>query len=54
MKVYSAMDLKNGVKVKRDRTTFDLSQPLQFIPNDEKDMDWAAWNLDWLEWNGLR
>ena len=26
-----------------------LSQPLQFIPAKEKDDDWAAWNLDWLE-----
>jgi hypothetical protein len=27
---------------------------LQFIPKKEKDEEWAAWNLDWLEWNGLK
>ncbi len=31
-----------------------ITQPLQFIPNKEKDDEWAAWNLDWLEWQGLK
>jgi hypothetical protein len=31
-----------------------ITQPLQFIPKKEKDDEWAAWNLDWLEWNGLK
>jgi hypothetical protein len=31
-----------------------ITQPLQFIPKSEKDEEWAAWNLDWLEWNGLK
>jgi len=31
-----------------------ITQPLQFLPKNEKDQEWAAWNLDWLEWNGLK
>jgi len=31
-----------------------ITQPLQFVPKTEKDEEWAAWNLDWLEWNGLK
>ncbi|MCX6195497.1 MAG: hypothetical protein NTY55_02440 [Flavobacteriia bacterium] len=31
-----------------------ITQPLQFLSNIDKDEEWAAWNLDWLEWNGLK
>jgi hypothetical protein len=31
-----------------------ITQPLQFIPKKEKDEQWAAWNLDWIEWQGLK
>jgi len=31
-----------------------ITQPLQFLPKKEKDAEWTAWNLDWLEWNGLK
>jgi hypothetical protein len=31
-----------------------ITQPLQFLSNVDKDEEWAAWNLDWLEWNGLK
>ena len=31
-----------------------LMQPVQFLPNSEKDDEWRAWNLDWLEWQGVR
>lgn len=53
MQVYNAMQLKNGAKVKQNRMG-SITQPLQFIPRSEKDDEWAAWNLDWLEWNGLK
>jgi len=53
MKVYNALDLKSGKKIKRDRIG-TISQPLQFIPASEKDMEWTAWNMDWLEWNGIK
>jgi hypothetical protein len=53
MKVYNALQLKNGAKVEHNRLG-SITQPLQFIPNKDKDQEWAAWNLDWLEWNGLK
>jgi len=53
MQVYNAMQLKNGAKVKQNRMG-SITQPLQFIPKKDKDDEWAAWNLDWLEWNGLK
>jgi hypothetical protein len=53
MQVYNAMQLKAGAKVKHNRMG-SITQPLQFIPKTEKDQEWAAWNLDWLEWNGLK
>ncbi len=53
MKVYNAMQLKNGAKTDRTRM-FGVSQPLQFLSNKEKDAEWAAWNMDWLEWQGLK
>jgi hypothetical protein len=53
MQVYNAMQLKKGAKVKHNRMG-SITQPLQFIPKSEKDQEWAAWNLDWLEWNGLK
>jgi hypothetical protein len=31
-----------------------LTQPIQFLPREEKDQEWAAWNMDWLEWQGLK
>jgi len=53
MQVYNAMQLKSGAKVKHNRMG-SITQPLQFLPKKEKDQEWAAWNLDWLEWNGLK
>jgi len=53
MQVYNALDLKKGAKSKHNRLG-SITQPLQFISNIDKDDEWAAWNLDWLEWNGLK
>jgi len=53
MQVYNALQLKQGAKVKHNRMG-SITQPLQFLPKNEKDQEWAAWNLDWLEWNGLK
>jgi hypothetical protein len=47
------MQLKAGAKVEYNKMG-TLNQPIQFIPRSEKDTDWAAWNLDWLEWKGLQ
>jgi hypothetical protein len=53
MKIYNALQLKNGAKAEHNRFQ-SISQPIQFLPAKEKDQDWAAWNLDWLEWQGLK
>ena len=53
MQVYNALQLKKGAKVQHNRMG-SITQPLQFLPKDQKDQEWAAWNLDWLEWNGLK
>ena len=53
MKVLSAMQLKNGAKAEGAHVAASLTQPLQFIGAQEKDDQWAAWNLDWLEKRGL-
>ena len=52
MQVYNAMQLKAGAKVKHNRMG-SITQPLQFLPKSEKDQEWAAWNLDWLELQGI-
>ena len=53
MQVYNAMQLKKGAKVQHNRMG-SITQPLQFLSSKDKDEEWAAWNLDWLEWNGLK
>lgn len=53
MEVLNAMDLKNGKKAKYNKMA-TLTQPIQFLPKSEKDDDWAAWNMDWFEWQGLK
>lgn len=53
MEVYNAMQLKSGKKAKHNRMG-NITQPIQFLPEKEKDDQWAAWNMDWLEWEGLK
>jgi len=53
MQIYSAMDLKAGKKAEYNKMG-TLTQPIQFLPEKEKDDDWRAWNLDWLEWQGMK
>jgi len=53
MEILNAMQLKNGAKAKENRMG-TLNQPLQFIPQKDKDDEWTAWNMDWLEWQGIK
>ena len=53
MKILNALQLKKGARAEDSRFQ-STTQPLQFLPYKEKDEDWAAWNLDWLEWQGLK
>jgi hypothetical protein len=53
MKVFNALQLKNGAKGDGYPTSSSLTQPIQFLPAKKKDDDWYAWNMDWLELQGL-
>ena len=53
MKVLNALQLKGGAKAEYNRLG-SITQPIQFLPRGEKDESWTAWNLDWLEWQGLK
>jgi len=53
MQIYNALDLKNGKKAEYNKMG-TLTQPIQFLSDKEKDDEWRAWNLDWLEWQGMR
>ena len=53
MKVLNAMQLKAGAKGEGYPTSSSLTQPIQFLPSKKKDDDWSAWNIDWLELQGL-
>ena len=53
MQIINAMQAKKGAKVSQNRMGA-ITQPLQFLSSKDKDEEWAAWNLDWLEWNGLK
>lgn len=53
MEIFNALQLKKGAKATYTRL-YSISQPVQFIAMAEKDAEWAAWCMDWLEWNGLK
>jgi len=53
MKVLNALQLKNGARAETTGSQ-NITQPLQFLPYKEKTEEWAAWNLDWLELQGLK
>jgi hypothetical protein len=53
MQVYNALQLKKGAKAEYNKIG-SITQPIQFLPKKDKDEEWAAWNLDWLEWQGLK
>ncbi len=53
MKVFNALQLKNGAKGEGYPTSSSLTQPIQFLPTKKKNDDWYAWNIDWLELQGI-
>jgi hypothetical protein len=53
MKIINALQAKGGATTENNRMG-SITQPLQFITKKEKDEKWAAWSLDWLEWQGLK
>ena len=53
MQIYNALDLKAGKKVEYHKMGV-LTQPIQFLSDKDKDDQWRAWNLDWLEFQGMK
>ena len=53
MRVLNAMQMKNGAKAESGPVFSSLTQPTQFLPYKQKTDDWFAWNLDWLELQGI-
>jgi hypothetical protein len=52
-KLYNALQLKGGATTEYNRMG-TLTQPIQFLLASQKNKQWAAWNLDWLEMQGLK
>jgi hypothetical protein len=53
MQLLNALQTKAGAKTEYSKIA-SLTQPLQFLPSKEKDEKWAAWNMDWLENQGVQ
>jgi hypothetical protein len=53
MQIINAIQAKNGVKTEQNKLG-TVTQPLQFISKKDKTQEWAAWNLDWIELQGLK
>jgi len=55
MRVLNALQLKKGAKADTNGypSGLSLTQPVQFLSVKQKNDDWAAWNLDWLENQGM-
>ena len=53
MEILNAIDLKKGKKTKKNRFGV-FTQPIQFVTAEEKDDEWSKWNIDWLEWQGIK
>ncbi len=55
MQIFNALDIKAGkAKGKTNNRTAGLYQPLQFLPEKEKDEDWSADCMNWLEFQGMK
>lgn len=53
MQIYNALQLKAGAKSELN-SMGNLMQPLQFLPREEKDCDWSASCMTWIEWEGMK
>lgn len=54
--VVNALQLKNGMKVEPlyGKTLGGVYQPYQMLPMKEKDAQWTAQVMDYIEWTGMR
>ena len=53
MQVFNALEAKSGKKTEFNKMG-SLTQPVQFLPAKEKDDEWRAHCLDWLEFQGMK
>ena len=53
MEIINALSIKSGKKTKKNRFGV-FTQPIQFLPIEEKDDEWTKHNLDWMEWQGIK
>jgi len=53
MEILNALQLKSGKRAEQS-SMGALTQPVQFLPREEKDPKWCAFNMDWVEWEGLK
>lgn len=54
MDIISSYQMQKGKTVKPNLTGLYNYQPLQFLPDKEKDDDWAAQNINFIDWQGLK
>lgn len=54
MQIKNALQIRKGDGDMKPKGFNTFTQPIQFLPKDEKDKDWAMHNLDWLEWQGVK
>jgi len=54
MRVVNALQIKQGAKVERNNRLGLIVQPLQFLPEKEKDDVWLASCVDYFEWQGIK
>lgn len=52
--VLTARQLLQGYTTDMDRRFLWNTMPFQMLSIEEKDEDWRKWNMDWLEYIGLR
>jgi hypothetical protein len=52
--VLTARQLLSGYTTDADRRWLWNTAPFQMVPAAEKDDDWKKWNMDWLEYIGLK
>jgi hypothetical protein len=53
MQIFNALQLKSGAKAEVNKMGI-ITQPIQFLPRKKKNDEWTAWNIDWIEWQGLK
>lgn len=53
MEVFNALQAKAGKKTEQNKMG-SLTQPVQFLPEKQKDDEWRAHCLDWLEFQGMK